>query len=433
MSEIDRNTEAVRAVDRRQFVRTAAAATAAASVLPGSARGGFHHSVDDRLRIGLVGCGGRGTGAVVNACNADSNVRVTALADAFPDRIESSLRQLRKDPVVGGRLEVTPDTCFSGLDCAKQLVASDVDVVLLCQPPFFRPSSLKLAVEAGKHVFCEKPVGVDVPGVLSVMETCRNAGALSIVSGLCWRYDLGVRATIERIQSGEIGDILSIQENYLAGELWHRGRKPEWSELEYQMRNWLYFTWLSGDIVPEQHIHSLDKAVWMMGDEPPARAYGVGGRQKRTGPEFGNIYDHFSVCFEWANGVRAHYYGRQMNDCFNQTEDFVVGTHGRARILEHVVEGKSGIWQYDGPKPTMYDVEHEYLFRSIRDGKPINNGHYMGISSLTAILGRQAGYTGQIIEWDDFVRDQTRLGPTITEFGDYDPGPVAIPGTGGQP
>ncbi len=421
-------TESSHPLNRRGFIQTTSAVAIAAAALPGTLSAGVHHSVDDTIKIGLVGCGGRGTQAAINACSADSGVRITALADAFPDRIEMCQKQLEKHKVTESRMEVTGETCFTGWNSHEGLIASGVDVVLLCQPPFFRPQSLKAAVDAGKHVFCEKPVGVDVPGVLSVMETCRNAGNLSIVSGLCWRYDLGVRETVKRVREGAIGDILNIQENYLTGELWHRGTKPEWSQLEYQLRNWLYFSWLSGDIPLEQHIHSLDKAVWLMGDTPPVKAYGTGGRQKRVGEQWGNIYDHFATCYEWEGGTRVFSYCRQMNDCFNETEDWVFGTKGKAKILANQIVTDEGEWKYDGPSPGMYDVEHEYLFRSIREGKPINNGEYMGISTLTAILGRNACYTGKEITWQELLKDETRLGPIASEFGDFDPGPIPIPG-----
>lgn len=421
-------------IDRRRFVQgTGALALAAGSSLPTLAAGGFHHGVDDQIKVGLVGCGGRGTEAAVNACSADPGVRITALADAFQDRIDSSLSALKQHPVAGKRIMVTPETCFTGIQCHEGLIASGVDVVLLCQPPYFRPASLKAALAAGKHVFCEKPVGVDVPGVLSVMEACRNASNLSVVSGLCWRYDQGVRETVGRVLAGEIGEIVTIQENYLTGELWHRGKKPEWSQMEYQLRNWLYFSWLSGDITAEQHIHSLDKAVWLMGDKPPVRAYGVGGRQKRTGEQFGNIYDHFGTCYEWENGVRVYSYCRQMSDCFPDVEDYVFGTKGKARILKHEVLPDGGnAWKFSGEKADMYDVEHQYLFRSIREGKPINNGEYMGISTLVALLGRDVCYTGREISWADYLKSKKVLGPAKLEMGDFNPGPVPIPGTGGD-
>ncbi len=418
------------ALDRRDFLQTTSASLAlGAAACARPAPFGYHHSVDDTIRVGLVGCGGRGTGAAINACNADSNARLVAVADAFPERIESCLENLQRSDIAA-KIDVPAERRFSGIDCYLPLIQSDVDVVLLCEPPHFRPRSLQAALKAGKHVFCEKPVGVDVPGVLEVMRACEQAGPLSVVSGLCWRYDLGVREIISRIHEGAIGEIKTIQENYLTNELWHRGKDPAWTPLEYQLRNWLYFSWLSGDIPLEQHIHSLDKALWLMRDEPPVQCYGMGGRQKRTGPEWGNVYDHFAVCYEWENGVRTYSYCRQMNGCFNETDDWVFGTDGRARVLKFTIENGEGTWRYRGRSPSMYDVEHEYLFRSIREGTPINNGRYMSLSTLMAIMGREACYTGQLIKWDELLNDQTRLGPTSYDQHDFDPGPVPVPGRG---
>ena len=302
--------------DRRSFISTsakvAAAGTIGASLITKPAIAGYHNSVNDTLKIGLVGCGGRGTGAVLNATKADSNTKVIALADAFMDRIDSCKKGL--DRQIPDKMDVADDHKFTGFDCYEKLCNSEVDVVLLATPPHFRPAQLKAAVDAGKHVFCEKPVGVDVPGVQSVRETCRNAFAkgLSVVSGLCWRYDLGVNEVISRIKDGAIGDIKMIQETYLTGTLWHRGDGTEdpdtgkvvrkWSQMEYQLRNWLYFNWLSGDHIAEQHIHSLDKALWLNDDKPPTSCYGSGGRLVRTNKKYGNVYDHFST------GIRV---GRQ--------------------------------------------------------------------------------------------------------------------------
>jgi predicted dehydrogenase len=302
--------------------------------------------------------------------------------------------------------------------------------VLLCTPPHFRPAQLEAAIAAGKHVFCEKPVAVDGPGVRSVLETVEQARKknLSIVSGLCWRYDYGVKETMKRILGGEVGEILSIQENYLTGPLWHRGREANWSEMEYQIRNWLYFTWLSGDHIVEQHIHSLDKALWLMHDQPPAKCFGLGGRQVRVDEQWGHIYDHFAVCYEWANGVKTFAYTRQMPNCFNEVEDFVIGTEGSARVLANTVQGKKGNWTYSGDKPSMYDVEHQELFAGLRSGNIINNGIYMSYSTLLAIMGREACYTGQEISWEQALHSQSSLTPEKYHWGDVQIPTVAVPG-----
>ncbi len=422
--------------DRRQFLRSSAAVAVASGSMIGSTAlaAGFHHSVDDKLRVGLIGCGGRGTGAAIDACGADSNVALVAIADAFPDRVKTCARQLSRafeekfGTAAKEKLDLPEERQFVGLDSYRWVIDCGVDVVILAQPPYFRPASLKAAVEAGKHVFCEKPIAVDVPGVLSVIDTCQNAKDVNIVSGLCWRYDLGVRATMDKIKEGAIGPIVNIQANYLTGELWHRGNDPAWTPLEYQIRNWVYYNWLSGDIPAEQHIHTLDKALWLMDDVPPARCYSTGGRQKRTGEKWGNVYDHFATCFEWDNGVRCFSYCRQQKGCFNENEAHAWGYQGNAKILAHRIENSHGVWRYDGPKPSMYQVEHEHLFRAIRSGEKINNGDYMCKSTLMALMARNACYTGKMITWVEMLQDKTVLGPKSLDEHDYQPDPVPIPG-----
>ncbi len=417
---------------RRGFLKSSSAAVVGGSLAAtlGVSRA-VHAQGSDILRVGLVGCGGRGSGAAVNALRAHQNNRLVAMADAFPDRLLLSKRLVARGigEDAAHQIEVDSDHSFAGFDAYQRVMEADVDVVILTTPPHFRPAQLRAAIEAGKHVFCEKPVAVDPAGVRSVLETVELARAknLSIVSGLCWRYDHGVRETMARIQDGAIGDLVAIQENYLAGTLWHKPRKPEWSEMEYQLRNWLYFSWLSGDHIVEQHIHSLDKSLWLMGDTPPARCVGLGGRQMRTDERWGNIYDHFAVCYEWDNGVKTFAYTRQMKGCKNDTEDYVLGTKGRARLLKHEIEGEQS-WKFDAKKPSMYDVEHVELFEGIRGGKPINNGKYMSYSTLMAIMGREACYTGDVITWQDAMNSPQDLSPAAYEWGDIPVPAIAEPG-----
>jgi len=393
-----------------------------------------HAQGSEAVNVALIGCGGRGSGAAVNAMKADPNNRLTVMCDLFPDRMEQSKRGLQRQ--LGQQFRVTDDTTFTGFDGFKRVMESDVKVVCLCTTPHFRPQHLKAAIDAGKHVFCEKPVAVDAPGVRSVLKTCEEAKQknLAVVSGLCWRYDLGVRETIKRIQDGAIGDIISIQENYLTSTLWHRGTReehPDWSEMEYQMRNWMYYTWLSGDHNVEQHIHSLDKALWLMGDKPPIAAVGMGGRQVRTGPQWGNIYDHHAVVYEWPN-CRVFSFTRQMDKCANETEDIIFGTKGQARVIKHEITAGGETWKYRGDKPSMYDVEHVELFKSIKDGKPINNGLYMCYSTMLAIMGRMATYTGQRVTWDEAINSTLDMTPKSYAWGDVELPPeilqVAMPG-----
>jgi predicted dehydrogenase len=418
--------------NRRNFLSDSAKIAAAGTIGTTLVRPamGYHNSVDDTLKIGLVGCGGRGTGAILNATKADSNTKVTALADMFMDRVEKCHKTL--DTQIPDQLTVDKEKMFDGLDAYKNLIESGVDVVLLATPPYFRPMQLKAAIEAGKHVFCEKPVGVDVPGVRSVMESCKLAAqkGLSVVSGLCWRYDLGVVDMISRIKNGAIGEIKTIESNYLTGTLWHRGEDESWSSLDYQLRNWLYYNWLSGDHIAEQHIHSLDKALWLMDDVPPVSCYALGGRLVRTGKKWGNVYDHFSTVYEWeGSDVKTFSHCRQMAGCFSETTDHVIGTKGKANILKFKIENEDGEQSHKQKKPSMYDIEHEHLFQSIRAGKPINNGTYMSYSTLMALIGRDAAYTGKKIMWEDYMKSEEKLGPKdINNAANYEPDPVRMPG-----
>jgi len=420
---------------RRDFLKTSGAVAGASLAGSLSIGRGAHAAGSDMLRIGLVGCGGRGTGAAGNAMDADSNCKLVAMGDAFGDRLEGSLASLKKR--YAERVDVSKDRCFTGFDAYQKVIDSGVDVVILAETPHFRPKHLKAAIAAGKHVFCEKPVAVDGPGIRSILETTEEARKknLNLVSGLCWRYHTGVQEVMKRVLGGEIGDVVAIQETYLAGTLWHRGHPPEWSEMEYQMRNWYYFTWLSGDHNVEQHVHSLDKAMWTMNDEPPESAWGMGGRQVRTDPKYGDIFDHHAVVYQWKSGVPCFAYTRQQAGCFGETNDVILGTKGRASVLKFRVEGPKP-WEYKGPKCNMYVAEHEALFRAIRAGKPINNGVYMARSTMLAILGRMVNYTGRKITWEEAMNSKEVLAPKTYAWDAAPPTlpdatgkyPVAIPG-----
>jgi predicted dehydrogenase len=418
-------------VGRRRFLQTSAATAAAVSLAAG-----VHADGNDILRIGLIGCGGRGTGAAANALHADPNVKLVAMGDAFRDRLEGSLAQLQRDRALAPKIEVPRARQFVGFDAYRDVINSGVDVVLLCTPPHFRPAHLDAAVRANKHVFCEKPVAVDAPGVRRVLATCQEAGRrrLSIVSGLCWRYHGGMRETFARIHDGAVGNIVALQCSYNTGTLWHRNREQGWSDMEWQIRNWLYFTWLSGDFNVEQHIHSLDKMAWAMRDQHPLRAVGLGGRQVRTGPEFGNIFDHHSVVYEYPNGIKCFASCRQQANCAVDVSDWVMGTLGAAHLRgdngQSRITGRNA-WQYPAARARqddMYQTEHNELFTSIRRGMPINNGEYMAKSTLMAIMGRMATYTGRVITWEDALNSREDLTPPRYEWGRLPVAPVARPG-----
>lgn len=415
---------------RRQFLQASAAGAAALGTLAipkvAYAAGG------DRLRVGLIGCGGRGSGAAINALRADPQAELVAVGDTFRDRAESALKNIRNDKGIADQVKVEPDAIFSDFDNYKKVV-DNVDVVLLATPPHFRPQHLAYAVEQGKHCFVEKPIAVDVPGVKSVQETCKKAEekGLAIVSGLCWRYDSAVRETMQQIMDEKaIGDIVAIESSYNALTLWHRGQEPSWSEMEYQIRNWLYFTWLSGDHIMEQAIHSLDKTAWLLGDAHPVRAMAMGGRQQRTDEKWGNIYDHFTVFYEYADGRRVYFTCRQQDNTSTHVDERVLATNGQADVLGNTLYGADGKpkWRYRGKKPSMYDVEHQEMFQSIRSGSPINNGHYMCNSTMIALMGRMAAYTGKTLTWDECLASTEQLGPTEYAWADAPESVVAIPG-----
>ena len=420
---------------RRQFLnRTAATAALGLSALAASSARTAHAAGSDLLRVGLVGCGGRGTGAASQALRADKNVKLTAMADMFADRLEQSLAGLAKQAEIAAKIDVPPERRFTGVDGYQQLLASGVDVILLATPPHFRPAHLQAAVDAGVHVFAEKPVAVDAPGVRAVLATCEQAEKknLSIVSGLCLRYSYGFQEVVRRIQDGQIGKVTTLYANDYRGGIWLKARQPDWTDMHNQMRNWYYYTWLCGDFNVEQHVHFLDVCAWALGDRYPAKAMGLGGRQQRTGPEYGNIYDHHSVVYEYEDGARLISNCRQMNGCRNDMSAQVVGTQGVASFQERrnglTVSTPAEQWIYKGEDNDIYQTEHDELFASIRTGRPLNNGRYMAHSTLLAIMGRMATYTGQEISWEQALNSQENLTPPSFDWGPAPEVKIAVPG-----
>jgi predicted dehydrogenase len=305
----------------------------------------------------------------------------------------------------------------------------------LCTPPHFRPEHLRAAVEAGKHVFAEKPVAVDARGVHSVLESCTRAKTKgrSVVSGLCLRYDNGFRETVRRIHDGAVGEVVALFANDYRSGRWAKPRQPDWTDMTYQMRNWYNFTWLSGDFNVEQHVHFLDVCAWVMNDRYPATAVAMGGRQALTGTEYGQIYDHFSVVYEYADGAKLVSNCRQQPGCKNDMSAQVLGTRGRAHLSERRkglrITSAGGDWTFEGPQNEMYQTEHDLLFASIRSGRPINNGEYMARSTLLAIMGRMAAYTGQQVTWEMALNSKENLSPARYTWDAPPPGSsVAVPG-----
>ena len=395
---------------RREFLTTSAAAVSGAAIGSLAVSRGAHAAGSDTLKVGLIGCGGRGSGAAAQALGADPNAKLIAMADIFEDRVKASRDRLRK--IKQDQVAVDDDHCFTGFDAYKQVIESGVDVVLIACASRFHAPYLKAAVDAGKHVFLEKPHAIDPPGIRVVKSACEEARKknLSVVSGLCWRYSTIVRETMKRVLDGAIGDIVAIQETYMRGPYRLIARQEGWSELEYQFRNWYHFRWLSGDDVPQSLLHCMDKGAWAMLEEPPVKAFGLGGRSSSVGSVYGDVFDHHSIVYEYANGVRMFGNCRAQTGCFGEVSDNLLGTKGRCNVIKGRIEGETE-WQYEGPKGNMYDIEHQEMFAAIRAGKPINNGDYMASSTMISILGQMVVYSGRQMTWEDAMNSTWKAGP----------------------
>ena len=387
------------------------------------------------LRVGLIGCGGRGTGAAFQALMAEEGtVHLVAMGDAFADRVTSCHDNLASwlaakdaDPDTGAeavpdrtdRLRVPEENRFVGFDAARQVIESDIDVVLIATPPVFRPEQLRAAIVQGLHVFCEKPMGIDAPGVRSVLESARLAEArrLSLVSGFCWRYKVRHRALYERVHAGQIGELRAVYSTYNASPLSYVNKEPGWSEMEWQVRNWKHIQWLSGDHIAEQGCHSLDKMAWAFQDVTPLRVTAIGGRQTNGGPNTGNLFDHFSGTFDYPDGARGFHMSRQMANCAYENNDWIYGSRGTATVEGwtplHRIEGEEP-WVFEGPGNDMYQQEHDDLFASIRAGEPVNDGEWMAKSTMLAVMLRMSAYTGHPATWSRPWPRRTATRPTNT-------------------
>jgi len=435
---------------RRGFIRNTTiglAGAAAVSGFPYIRPAGA--AVDFEVRIGLVGCGGRGTGAVLDAVGAATriiypqkgyhtedvagdavvlrkNIKVAALADLFEDRLDRCNGQLAR---LG--IDVPKTKCFYGIDAYRHLLAlPDVDYVILATPPHFRPVQLMAAVEAGKHVFIEKPAAVDVPGVRMVMEAGKLARkkGLGIGAGTQRRHQKSYQETIRRIREGVIGDIIYGKCYWNGGQIWVIDRQPGWSDMEWQLRNWNYFTWLSGDHVVEQHVHNLDIMNWVIGSHPIRAVSALGGRQVRTGERHGHIFDHFAVEFEYPNEVFMFSQCRQINNCRNNVSEHLVCTRGTSNCRNRINLASGEPWRFQEEDSLPYQQEHVDLIESIKSGNPINEAHAVAESTMTGIIGREAAYSGQEILWDEAMKSETRLGPDSYEFGPYPIPEIPMPG-----
>ena len=420
---------------RRQFVQSSAAATAG---LMASGNFAFAQGSNE-IKVGLIGCGGRGTGAAVQAMRSKQNVKLVAMADAFKDRLDSSLENIMEELEDTSCIAVPEENKFVGFDGYKDVIAAS-DVIILTTPPGFRPMHFEAAIEAGKHVFMEKPVATDAPGIRQVLKTAKKAKEkqLNVVVGLQRHYQTVYKEWVKRIHEGAIGDIVTSHVYWNSRGVWVRPRKEGQTEMEYQMRNWYYFNWLCGDHITEQHIHNIDVSNWVKKGYP-VRAHGMGGRQVRNGKDHGEIFDHHFVEFEYADGSRMFSQCRHQEGCMNRVSEAFQGTNGYAP-KPGVLQTPSGytIWEHDDENdPNPYQVEHDELFAAVAAGEfkytDAKNG---AMSTMTSILGRMATYSGQVIEWEDAINSDLSLMPKKFAW-DAEPPilpnddgyyPIAIPG-----
>ena len=407
------STPAVDAANRRNFIKGSSALLAGGAMVGGTlpiARAA-HAYGSDVIKIGLIGSGGRGSGAADQAMNTTGgDVRLVAMGDVFADRLQQSYRTLQ-----GGKnkdkIDVTDDTRFVGLDAYKRVLDTNCDLVILATPPGFRPLHFEAAVEAGKQIFAEKPIATDAPGVrrfLAANEKAKEKG-LAVAIGLQRHHEVAYKETIEQLKGGAIGDIIFCRCYWNQAELWVRNRQENESELSYQMRNWYYFNWLCGDHIVEQHIHNIDVINWLM-DGPPEKAEGMGGRQVRTGKEYGQIYDHHAVEFTYPNGVKMLSMCRHIPKCWNSVSEFAHGTKGWCDISGAKIYDRNNklVWKSEGNR-NGHQEEHHDLFRDLRAGKKPQEGKRGAESTMTAIMGRMATYSGQELTWNKVLNSELKL------------------------
>lgn len=428
--------------NRRNFIAGSSIAAAGLALGASSIARAAHPFGDDTIRIGLVGSGGRGSQAVAQALSTSDNVKLVAVGDAFRNRIDGekdgclNKRDVRKH---SDKIDVPEERRFVGFDAYQKVIDSDVDLVILTTPPGFRPIHFEAAVNAGKHVFMEKPVAVDAPGIRKVLAAAEIAKAknLGVGVGLQRRHDPSYIETVSRIQDGELGDVGLTRVYWNGGGVWTIAREPDQTEMEYQMRNWYYFNWICGDHIVEQHIHNLDVSNWIK-DMTPEKAQGVGGREVRTSNAHGQIFDHHMVEFTYPDGSTMLSCCRHIPGCWSQVAEFVDGTNGTSNVGSSSLKDKQGkiSWKYRGKRPNPYQQEHDDLFASIRSGNPINEAEYGATSTMTAILGRMVTYSGKVVTWAEATASEIDLSPeqyawdatppvTPDSSGAY---PVPVPG-----
>ena len=420
-----------RETSRRSFLKASGVAVPATAItgLAGNAAG--YVAASDVIRIGMIGCGGRNTEAGGQALTADKGAKLVAMADVMLDRIQERRSQLKVK--FQDQVAVDDDHCFAGLDGYKKVIES-VDVVLIANAAKFHPMHMMAAIQAGKHVFVEKPHAIDPAGIKVVKAAAELARKknLSVLSGLQSRYTTMYQEAIKRVHDGAIGDIVSIEERYFRAPYVLRPRKPGVSEVEHQAANQYHFHWLCGDDVPQTLIHNLDRSSWAMRNTAPVRAWGMGGRSTLHGEIYGDVFDHHSVVYEFASGVKIYAYCRTIDNCYNENSSLILGTKGRCDLLRLRIQGETN-WQHP-PSPgrnNPYDLEHVALFEAIRSGKPVNCGDYMVRSTLITLMGQFSCYSGKQVNWDE-ISNSTYFHAPKPEDVRADMEPPVRPGADGS-
>ncbi|MBK8978749.1 MAG: Gfo/Idh/MocA family oxidoreductase [Planctomycetes bacterium] len=406
---------------RREFLAASATVSAAAVC-------GVHVAGSDTIRIGMVGSGGRCAGAAFNAMNVDAGVRLVAMCDLFLDRVHQKREALRVQKP--DQVAVDDDHCFDGFDGYLKVIES-VDVVLIANAAKFHPLHMRAALEAGKHVFVEKPHAIDPAGIRDVVEACRLAEEkkLCVVSGLHSRFDRGYRATVEQVHEGAIGDVVAIEENYLRAPYGLYARAEGMGEVAYQCSNQYHFHWLSGDDVPQSLIHNIDRSIWVMGGRTPIKCHGLGGRSTMTAPIYGNVFDHHSVVYEFDRGERIYAFCRTTTGCHNEVSSIVLGTKGQANLLRCQITGENA-WRYTGQRGNPYDDEHAALFAAIRAGEVLNSGYHMVDATRATVMGQLSCYTGEEMTWERMLQSDYCHAPAPADCS-FDMEPPVRPGADG--
>jgi myo-inositol 2-dehydrogenase / D-chiro-inositol 1-dehydrogenase len=417
---------------RREFLKTstvAAVGGAVASTL--GAIPAVHAAGSDAIKVGVIGCGGRGQGAAENICEAAGSnygVKIYALGDAFEDKVNGCQTKLKSAAVCEGKLDLSSDRLFFGFDNYKQ-VTDCCDLVILATPPGFRPQHLEYAVKAGKNIFTEKPVAVDGTGIRKVLAAAEEAKSkgLHIVAGTQRRHQLSYLQSMEKIKGGELGDLVTARVFWNQGNIWAHKRKPEWkTDMEYEIRNWYHFTWLCGDCIVEQHVHNLDVAVWALGAHPVG-CVGMGGQQVNTAPEYGESFDHFAVDYEFPKDIHILSMARQISGTEPNVSEYIVGTKGYAHLSSERQEFNGKRARVEN-EVNPYVQEHIDLLACIRDSKPINELQQVAESTMTAIMGRMSAYTGKKVSWEQALNSKLDTFPKTLEWGSMPPPVVAKPG-----